>query len=688
MLSFADHVDGYYDVQDQMAHHLRQMGERFLQRQTAEKAGQSQVEFEARRRQVLAHFLQAIGGLPAERTPLNARCTGTLDQDGYTIEKIIYESQPLFHVTSALYVPKGLATAAPAVVFVHGHSDAGKSYPQYQAVCTALVRNGFVVFAIDPVGQGERKQTYDRARNQVRIPHCTSEHTYVGLQYVVSGANLARHFIWDVMRGVDYLQTRPEVDPNRIGITGNSGGGTQTSYLMLAEPRFAAAMPCTFITTLESYMKSGQPQDSEQIIWGCFCEGPDHDDYITAMAPKPVRVGVVAYDFFPIEGTIEAVQRAKQVYALYGAEENVDLVVAPSRHAYAPVLRQAAVEWFSIHLQHEAPGAEIDKEVEILPEEALWCTPQGQVGAAFPGGRTVFDLNRAWIADHIAAPDRLPDRPALLAQARQMRKAVDEVLGLDLSRRAMQLYPRILWEGDWKGYRAEKLFFFSEPDVVVTGVTVYPHEDAVQTDIVLFANGTNEIAQRQSWLERRLAENHRLFIYDVRGVGGVQARSINRDHFPHDSEYKLACDAMMMKHSTLGMRVFDVLRAYDYLHSQADIGPVGIAGVDAGAFWSYYAMALEEGIIEATFENLLVSYRALAEADHYDQERYNLQVMAWGLLCRFDLVDLLPCLYPRRCSFVGLRDATGALLADGEAFLQPARERGYLPFDWTLNIHQ
>jgi dienelactone hydrolase len=608
-------------------------------------------------------------------------------QNGYTIEKIIYESQPNFHVTSVLYVPHGLTQPAPAVIFVHGHSDAGKSYPLYQAVCIELVRNGFVVFAIDPIGQGERKQTYDPDTKQVRIPHCTSEHTYAGLQHLLGGANLARCFVWDVVRGLDYLDARPEVDPDRIGITGNSGGGTQASYLMLAEPRFAASVTCTFITTLAALMKSGNPQDSEQVIWGCFCEGPDHDDYITAMAPKPVLVGAVAYDFFPLEGTIEAVQRAKQVYALYDAEENVDLVVAPSRHAYAPALRHAAVDWFRAHLMGETLSSE-PGQVETLPEQALWCTPQGQIRDLYPDGRTVFDLNRAWLAAHTPEPARTVVPTGLAAQAVQMRQAVVEVLGVDLAGRAAPIYPRILAEGDLWGYRAEKLFFFSEPDMAVTGVMVHPQGATVQTDIVLFAKGTHEIVQRQAWLQTRLAEGNALFIYDVRGVGGVQARSINRDQFPHDSEYKLACDAMMMKSSTLGMRVYDVLRAYDYLQSRPDVGAIGVAGVDTGAFWAYYAMALEQGMAAATFENLLVSYRALATADQYDHERYNLQVMAWGILRRFDLVDLLPCLYPRRCRFVGMRDATGALLADGEPFLAPARQRGILSPDWAISFHQ
>ncbi|HMN29498.1 MAG TPA: hypothetical protein PKE45_15215, partial [Caldilineaceae bacterium] len=135
---------------------------------------------------VRANFLSAIGGLPERTGALNAQCTGRIERPGYTIEKLIYESQPNFFVTAALYVPQGLAERAPAVVFVHGHWDQGKSAPEYQAVCIDLARNGFVVLAVDPPGQGERKQYYDPLSGELRIPHCTDEHTYAGLQFVVA----------------------------------------------------------------------------------------------------------------------------------------------------------------------------------------------------------------------------------------------------------------------------------------------------------------------------------------------------------------------------------------------------------------------------------------------------------------------------------------------------------------------
>jgi hypothetical protein len=156
---------------------------------------------------------------------------------------------------------------------------------------------------------------------------------------------------------------------------------------------------------------------------------------------------------------------------------------------------------------------------------------------------------------------------------------------------------------------------------------------------------------------------------------------INPYGLPHDPEYKLGCDAMMLKRSTLGLRVFDVLRAYDYVHSRTDVGKIGIIGVDSGAFFAYFAAALEAGIEDLVFENLLFSYRDLTSTKFYDARRYNLKIMAWGILQHFDLVDLLPCLAPRLCNFHGLRNGKGELQAS-DAFLNVASEHGYLSDTW------
>ena len=676
MRTFGSNVNGFHDVSDQMIDHLRRRAETHFRRQEVEKAELTSIAaFEEHRKRVRDHFMIAIGGLPEERTPLNVQCTGTLDRGAFTIEKLIYESLPEFYVTAALYLPKGIESPQPAVVFVHGHSDLGKSYPVYQAVCVDLAANGFVVLAVDPPGQGERFQYFDPEKGERIIGGCTTEHTYAGLQFTLGGASIGRHFIWDVMRGVDYLETRPEVDPTRIGLTGNSGGGTQSCLLMMSEPRFAASVPCTFVMTLESYMKTGQAQDSEQIVPGCFVNGPDHDDYITAMAPKPVLVGAAAYDYFPIEGAIEAVDRAKRIYALYGAEDKVDIAVGPTRHEYSPPLREACVNWYKRHFRGESPDFTTG-EPETLLDEALWATPNGQVLDLYPNSRTVFDLNREQLEISTVpqfASNHDPD---------QMRERVTEVLGIPEGRDG-KIYPRIVAENVVDGYQTEEIFFFSEPNIVVTGTFIHPLEGTAveQTDLIVFEHGTNDNPDKREWLEARLASGRQLFVFDSRGIGGVQVRSFNRDVHPHDGEFKLASDAMMLGISTMGLRVFDILRGYDYLRTRADVNQIGLYGIGKSALYAYFAGVLESGFTSLEFEDLLYSYRDLTDTRYYDQERYDLEVMAWGILQNFDLVDLAPCFGNRPVQWIAPRNATGEVLLDAvfnQEFLAVARDRGYL----------
>jgi dienelactone hydrolase len=682
MRTFGPNVNGFYDVSDQMIDNLRRRAEAHFRRQEVEKAELTSIAaFEEHRKRVRDHFMTAIGDLPEERTPLNVQCTGSLDRGGFTIEKLIYESMPEFYVTAALYVPKGIESPQPAVVFVHGHSDLGKSYPTYQAVCVDLAANGFVVLAVDPPGQGERFQYFDSETGERIIGGCTTEHTYAGLQFTLAGASIGRHFVWDVMRGIDYLETRPEVDPTCIGLTGNSGGGTQACLLMMSEPRFAASVPCTFVMTLESYMKTGQAQDSEQIVPGCFANGPDHDDYITAMAPKPVLVGAAAYDYFPIEGAIEAVDRAKRIYALYGAEDKVDITIAPTRHAYSSYLREACVNWYKQHFRGESPDFTTG-EPETLPDEVLWATPNGQVLDLYPNSKTVFDLNRERLEiSHIPQFSINLDTGQEGCDTNLMRETITEVLGIPEGR-DQKIYPRTVTENVVDGYRTEEIFFFSEPNIVVTGTFIQPLEGTVveQTDLILFENGTNDNPDKREWIEERLASGRQLFVLDPRGIGGVQVRSFNRGGPPHTGEFKLGSDAMMLGISTMGLRVFDILRGYDYLRTRTDVDQIGLYGIGKSAFFAYFAGALEDGFASLEFEDLLYSYRNLTDTRYYDQERYNLEVMAWGILRHFDLIDLAACFGNRPVRWIAPRNAKGEILTDevfNREFLAVARERGY-----------
>ncbi|MDO8685292.1 MAG: prolyl oligopeptidase family serine peptidase, partial [Clostridiales bacterium] len=304
--------DYFYNVKDQLKRFVyNRSSEAFDVGDAARDAIKSTGEIETRQTYMRAKFIKAIGGLPSSDSPLNPKLVGTVDCDGFRIEKIIYESRTKTFVTANLYIPDGISSPIGAVLFLCGHSEQAKHTGEYQIVCQYLVRSGLVVLAQDPVGQGERLSYYEKNLGTTTFNWGTGEHDYAGSQCWPLGDGLARYFVHDAMRGIDYLRTRPEVEPDRIGVTGNSGGGTQTSLMMIFDPRIAAAAPATFIMNRRTYMYTDGAQDAEQVWSGMTALGFDHEDILMAMIPKPVLVLAVKSDFFPIEGTRSTVERTK-----------------------------------------------------------------------------------------------------------------------------------------------------------------------------------------------------------------------------------------------------------------------------------------------------------------------------------------------------------------------------------------
>ena len=218
-----------------------------------------------------AFFLRQIGGLP-ERTPLNPQIVGTLQGKGYRVEKILFESRPGFHVTANLYLPE-TSPPWPAVLLPCGHSHDGKAVGQYQRASILLAKHGMAALCYDPAGQGERYQILDPTKQRttfeeaahVAVPHpnvrfmCTTEHTLMTLSSIPLGANFAQYRIWDGMRAIDYLQSRKDIRADKIGCAGNSGGGTETAYLMALDDRIVAASPGCYLTTFRRLIDSKGP---------------------------------------------------------------------------------------------------------------------------------------------------------------------------------------------------------------------------------------------------------------------------------------------------------------------------------------------------------------------------------------------------------------------------------------------
>ena len=337
---------------------------------------------EQRKTEVRARILQLLGGLPDYHGPLNPKVTRVIERDGYWIENLMFESLRDYYVTANLYRPKAPGRH-PAVLFSMGHWDGGKTAAQLIGANLAL--KGFVALAFDPVGQGERQQAYDARLGHSLIGGPTDQHFLNGAQAVLLGQSVARYFIWDGMRAIDYLVSRPEVDPERIGASGCSGGGTQATYIAALDPRVKAAAPACYMNSFRT-LYQGSIGDSEQSLPGFLSAGLDQTDYVELFAPKPWLILSTREDFFTLEGARQVFDEAKSWYELYGAADHIKWVVGPGEHGIPRPLREAMYEWM-IRWLADGKGDAREQPVDPLPDHDLLVTGNAQVG-----GRDLYQI--------------------------------------------------------------------------------------------------------------------------------------------------------------------------------------------------------------------------------------------------------------------------------------------------------
>jgi dienelactone hydrolase len=334
-----------------------------------------------------ASFLELIGRLPTAKGPPRVEVTGTIDADGYTIDKLVYESLPSYFVPALLYKPKDASGPCPATISPCGHSATGKAAEPYQILHINLAKRGYVVLTYDPVGQGERSQFWDADKQKSRYNLTCGEHAVLGNPLYLLGSSLARYRIWDGMRGIDLLASLKEVDAKRIGCVGNSGGGTLTAYISALDPRVACAAICCYITTLPRRManriEADPDSDPEQDIFNFVGAGIDHAGLVALRAPRPTLLGTARFDFFPIEGARETFDEARQLFAAAGAGEKLERVEALEKHGLTPPLREAVYRWFDHWLAGKKTSSA--EEIKVTPRSAkeLLVCKSGQVNIDF-----------------------------------------------------------------------------------------------------------------------------------------------------------------------------------------------------------------------------------------------------------------------------------------------------------------
>jgi hypothetical protein len=610
--------------------------------------------WQARQKNVRQILNDLVGPFPP-KTPLNARVLKTIEKKNYRIEHIVFESQPGFYVTSSLFIPKGLKGKGPVVIYCSGHTEEGYRSLVYQHAILNLVSKNFIVFAFDPVGQGERKEYYDPASGNSKVGQATREHSYAGAQAFIAGSSEARYMIFDGIRAIDYLVSRKEVDPARIGITGRSGGGTQSAYIAAFDERVYASAPECYITNFTRLIQSIGPQDAEQNFYHGLTGGIDHPDLLEVRAPKPALMITTTNDFFSIQGARETEKEVSLIYEAYGKEGNFGRVEDIMEHASTMKNRVAMYKFFQEHLHN--PGNSADEQVELLTPEELKVTETGQVSTSFYG-ESVFSLN-----------------------AKESEKLLDK---LNTSRQNIQKHPSAIiteakvltgfmepgtfeepvFAGRYRrdGYLVEKYFLKGEGEYYLPYLLMVPDHPNHKAVIYFHPSGKKPEAIPGGIMEWMTKQGFTVMAPDLPGTGELGSGT-----FAGDSDFELSDEkvisyniwflSVLTGRSIVGVQAGDVTRLTRALkESHGAIEIYGVAEKSLSPLLLHLS-AFDPSLLRVALIGPYASYASIVMNRFYNPGFIYGTVP--GALTAYDLPDLAASLAPRKLMMINVTDGMG-----------------------------
>ncbi len=585
----------------------------------------------AKQRELRARLWHTFGLDQLRKVPLEPRITGEVDRGTYVIQKLVYRSLPGVYVTGNVYVPKDGKRKHPAVFCPHGHWPQGRFQPAVQARAVGLANLGYVVLTIDKYGYGERRFTGH----------------WDAFYLLPSGLTLEGLQIWDNMRGIDYLLSRPDVDPERIGITGASGGGNQTMYTAALDTRIAAAVPTASVNTFDGLFFRGI---------GCVCEGTpnilrfaDEWDVLACIAPRALLIPSNVLDpIFPVAKTREAYFRTRDVYAALNAEDQISIRHFYDKHSYNREVRETMYGWFE-HVFRHKPFEPVPERPDWLPTEnfsELKALPDGK----FPDdAKTLTD-----IAIEFARRFKHPQEFSSTTDLDSYRKSVlpflrDQVFG-GFPEKEGEVRVQIIDTTTYRSWQMEKWLIWSEWDVLLPAVFVRA-EEPVGTVIL-----ANSAGKSRAFVDNWVLEAHNrglnVLAVDLRGLGETaeKTRLLVQNGLVAGKpvigewvwDYERCVDALRRQHVSPGKPVFLV----------AD-GPPGLSAA-----------------LVPLFDHRVSGVASLGTLGSYvARDRYNVEWVYYlhGVLQKADIPQLLALAAPARLVLAGTVWSSGDVVTQEEA---------------------
>jgi len=598
----------------------------------------SLADWQARKTRLRADLLRSWGGR-AENCDLDPQTVGSFQRDGYRVEKLLIQTQPGVRMTANAYVPDGHGKR-PAVLCVHGHWRLAKSEPVVQARCIGLAKLGFFVLMVDAFGAGERGL-------QPALGEYHGE--MVGATLFPVGRPLSGIQVFENQRAVDYLLTRPEVDPDKLGITGCSGGGNQTMYAGAFDERLKAVVPVCSVGTYLAYLGAAC----------CMCEVvPAAMSYteewgiLSLVAPRALMVINATRDAyqFSIGEARKSITQARHVYGLHAADSRIRHATFDWKHDYHQPMREAMYGWMTLHLKNEGDGTPIaEPAVSTEPAEALRCFPEDSRPKTF----VTLPQFAAREARHILARRPVPahaegwDSAELL-----MRESLPRILG-GLPR---PVSPDVqLQAGD--GNAGSRFTYTTETGLRLPAQYVQRQKKCRGLAVLL------DLDQGQQAVSGKLAD---ALLADGWHVAGVDLRATGTMSWPSDTigrapDHNTAEWSLWSGRPLAGQWVHDIRQLLNAIEESKELpDTIALAGTGSAGVVALAAAALDRRISRVATVDSPATF-----VSDVPYENMRLGIIIPGILKRVgDVPHLAALTAPRRLVIAGGVSAAGSRLTE------------------------
>ena len=541
------------------------------------KGIQTREDLENRREKDYKDFLEMISltdvPMTGERSPLNIKYTGTIQKEGYRIEKLYYESLPGLYVPANLYVPDNITSPGAAILYLNGHSRTQNHH--YQAHPRKFAELGFVCLIVETIQWGEVYGEHWGAYSRGWFNWYSRGYTPAGVE------------VWNAIRGLDLLAGLEEVDPEKMGVTGISGGGAIGWFTAAADPRVKAVSPVCGNSTVQSHVTARTVDGHCDCMMILNNKGWDFQNIGTLIAPRPLliaqsdRVGMNT-----IESSWEVFHDIEKIYDMYGAADNISMVETPGGHSYHQISREAIFSFFTKHLLgKDIPGAELgdidDSEGAMLTVEEL---------RVYVDGPPADDRTKI-IQDSFV----MPASPPVISSAEELVAHRDKVKDFLLENtfhafpdEPVDFEPKHEFRAlDGAPYGTDIYSFVTEQDWRLRMEILWRHPKNEKKPLMIVLRSPGEKRWESEGFVSRLNPNWNVAFFEVRGTGETG--------WAPELQWHVRRASAWAGRTIASMRTYDVLRALEFVREMdnVDASQTGIAARGEMTVPAMYAALLD-----------------------------------------------------------------------------------------------